>query len=100
MSNRTIAPQRCVHLLALLFAILVLRGSVAATTTSATDGSTPLGLQPGAPAGSYPLSGFDNINLYNGSLNFQLALLGISGRGGAQTPVLLPTTLVESSGYR
>lgn len=52
--------------------------------TSATDGSTPLGLQPGAPAGSYALSGFDNVNLYNGNLSFQLSLLGVSGRGGAQ----------------
>ena len=35
-------------------------------TTSSYDGKTPSGLAPGAPAGSYPLSGFDNINLYNG----------------------------------
>lgn len=41
---------------------------------SATDGATPLALSPGTPAGSYPLSGFDNVNLYNGSLNFQLPL--------------------------
>src|ERR671939_19667 len=56
MSNRAIASQGYIHLLVLLFAICV-SGTVAATT-SATDGSTPLGLQPGAPAGSYPLSGF------------------------------------------
>ena len=62
MTNRIIASPRYLHLLVPLFAILVLSGSVAATT--ATDGSTPLGLQPGAPAGSYPLSGFDNVNLY------------------------------------
>lgn len=68
----------------------VLSFAVAAQTTSATDGTTPLGLQPGAPAGSYTLSGFDNVNLYNGNLNFRLSLLGISGRGGAQIPVLLP----------
>src|SRR5690349_841387 len=61
-----------------------------AQTRSATDGSTPLGLQPGAPAGSYALSGFDNVNIYNGNLSFQLSLLQISGRGGAQTPVMLP----------
>jgi RHS repeat-associated protein len=64
--------------------------AAAAQTTSATDGSTPLGLQPGAPAGSYALSGFDNVNLYNGNLSFQLSLLGVSGRGGAQMPVMLP----------
>lgn len=27
---------------------------------------TPLTEQPGAPVGSYALSGFDNVNLYNG----------------------------------
>ncbi len=68
----------------------VLSFSVAAQTTSATDGSTPLGLQPGSPAGSYALSGFDNVNLYNGNLSFQLSLLGVVGRGGAQMPVMLP----------
>lgn len=54
-----------------------------AINTTATDGSTPLGLSPGAPAGSYALSGFDNINPYNGNLNFRLPLLPIGGRGGA-----------------
>ncbi|HXQ68920.1 MAG TPA: hypothetical protein VN844_00410, partial [Pyrinomonadaceae bacterium] len=54
------------------------------TTTSVTDGSTPSGLQPGSPAGSYGLSDFDNVNLYNGNLNFHLPLLQISGRGSAQ----------------
>ena len=58
--------------------------------TSATDGSTPLGLQPGAPAGSYSLSDFESINLFNGSLSFQLSLFGVVGRGNANIPVLLP----------
>jgi RHS repeat-associated protein len=44
-------------------------------------GSTPLGLEPGAPAGSFPLSGFDQVNLFNGSLHFNLPLLKIGGRG-------------------
>jgi hypothetical protein len=60
------------------------------TSAKPTDGSTPLGLSPGAPAGSYGLSRIDNINLYNGSLNFRLPLLGIGGRGGAQHTVMLP----------
>lgn len=55
------------------------------TTTSVTDGSTPSGLAPGSPAGSYALSGFDNVSLYNGNLNFHLPLLQIGGRGSAQT---------------
>jgi RHS repeat-associated protein len=57
---------------------------------SATDGATPLALAPGTPAGSYPLSGFDNVNLYNGGLNFQLPLLGIAGRGSAGYKMTLP----------
>jgi YD repeat-containing protein len=48
-----------------------------------TDGSTPLGVAPGAPTGSYTLSDFDSVNLYNGSLNFRLPLVKIAGRGGA-----------------
>jgi hypothetical protein len=55
-----------------------------------TDGTTPLALQPGAPAGSYALSGFDTINPYNGSLNFNLPLLGLGGRGGAAYTMTLP----------
>jgi hypothetical protein len=51
--------------------------------TSATDGKTPTGLAPGAPAGSYILSGFDNINLFNGNLSFTLPLINIKGRGEA-----------------
>jgi len=50
--------------LALLLLLLL---SNAQAQTSPTDGSTPLALSPGAPAGSYALSGFDNVNLYNGS---------------------------------
>src|SRR5215203_3699923 len=73
-----------------LILLVGLSFAVTAQTKSATDGSTPLGLQPGAPAGSYALSGFDNVNLYNGNLSFQLSLLQVSGRGGAQMPVLLP----------
>src|SRR5438874_13700055 len=62
---------------------------VAAQTTSAIDGSTPLGLSPGAPSGSYALSGFGNVNLYNGNLNFNLPLVRISGRGKAENVSLL-----------
>ncbi len=47
------------------------------------DGTTPPGQTPGAPAGSYALSGFENINLFNGHLNFRLPLIQASGRGGA-----------------
>lgn len=77
-------------LIKLLILLCILIVPANADTSSATDGSTPLGLQPGASAGSYPLSGFDNVNLFNGNLSFQLALLSISGRGSVGMPVLLP----------
>ncbi len=59
--------------------IVILFKSMAAST--ATDGSTPLALTPGAPAGSYPLSGLDQMNPYTGNISFSLSLLGIGGRG-------------------
>ena len=58
--------------------------------TSITDGKTPTGLTPGAPAGSYPLGDFDNINLFNGNLNFRMPLLKIGGRGSAGYTMTLP----------
>ena len=69
--------------------IVLLNGVAAAQTTSAIDGSTPLGLSPGAPSGSYALSGFGNVNLYNGNLNFHLPLVRSSGRGKAESVSLL-----------
>src|SRR3989442_15353966 len=79
------------HLLSLGLLLLALASAAAAqtTTTSATDGSTPLALRPGAPAGSYPLSGLDVINLYNGNLSLQVPLHQVVGRGGAQVPMMM-----------
>jgi RHS repeat-associated protein len=70
--------------------LLVLTTASNAQTTNPTDGSTPAGLTPGAPAGSYGLSGFDNVNLYNGNMNFRLPLISMGGRGGAGYTVTLP----------
>lgn len=47
------------------------------------DGYTPSGLKAGSPAGNFPLSGFDNINPYNGNVNFSIPLLQVGGRGSA-----------------
>jgi RHS repeat-associated protein len=58
--------------------------------TSPLDGFTPTGLAPGAPAGSYALSGFDTVNPYNGGLNFNLPLYHIGGRGSAGYTIQLP----------
>lgn len=70
--------------------LLLLAFQVAPVRADSTDGKTPLALQPGVPAGSYALSDFDNINPYNGSLNFRLPLLNIGGRGTAGYSMTLP----------
>jgi RHS repeat-associated protein len=61
----------------------------AQSATRPTDSTTPLGLEQGAPAGAFELSGFESVNPYNGNLNFHLPLLHIGGRGGAQTTMML-----------
>ncbi|HXM51037.1 MAG TPA: RHS repeat-associated core domain-containing protein [Pyrinomonadaceae bacterium] len=76
-----------------LAAILIVISAWSIEAQTATDGKTPLGMTPGSPSGSYELSGFDNVNLYNGNLNFQLPLLGIGGRGDAQMALLLALNL-------
>ena len=48
-----------------------------------TDGTTAPALEPGTAAGSYALSGFDNVNLFNGNMNFAMPLLKMGGRGAA-----------------
>ncbi|MDQ1637076.1 MAG: hypothetical protein QOF62_415, partial [Pyrinomonadaceae bacterium] len=72
--------------LTLLLAVFV----SSATAQDTTDGATPLGIAPGAPAGSYELSGFDNVNLFNGDLNFRLPLAKVRGRGEAAYTMMLP----------
>ncbi|HLA13310.1 MAG TPA: hypothetical protein VJ023_22200, partial [Pyrinomonadaceae bacterium] len=59
-------------------------------SSSATDGFTPTGLTVGSPAGSYPLSGFESVNPYNGGLNFNLPVLKIGGRGTAGYMIHIP----------
>jgi RHS repeat-associated protein len=89
--NQSHFTAGCFRLRRLFFTalLLALMTTASRAQTSATDGATPAGLKPGAPAGSYSLSGFDNVNLYSGNLNFQMPLLGIGGRGGAGMTVTL-----------
>ena len=65
-------------------ALLLIMSAGAASAQSDAAGVTPSGLAPGAPAGSYALSGFENVNLFNGNLNFHLPLARVSGRGAAR----------------
>jgi YD repeat-containing protein len=76
--------------LVILTAFLVLTPPLAAVELpDIKDGFTPPGLEPGSPAGSYVLSGFDTVSYFNGSLNFALPLLQVGGRGSAGYPVTL-----------
>src|SRR5437588_3680522 len=90
VAKRIYASSRSV-LNAIFVLLLLSMTSLAQNSfTTATDGQTPLAMTPGAPAGSYSLSGFDNVNLYNGNLNFRLPLRSVVGRGGAQMSMTLP----------
>jgi len=44
-------------------------GEAGAQARSPADGFTPLAMTPGAPSGSFALSGFENVNLFNGNLS-------------------------------
>jgi len=70
--------------------ILILTSARAAKAQSSIHGSTPASMAPGAPAGSYVLTGFENVNLYNGNLNFHLPLLPVRGRGESGYTITLP----------
>lgn len=69
------------------FAILIL--AAVALAQGSGESMTPPTLTPGSPTGSYTLSDFDTVNLFNGNINFRLPLMKIGGRGGAQVPLLL-----------
>jgi hypothetical protein len=65
------------------FILALAAWSVAHAQQYATDGTTPLGLSPGTPTGSYPLSGFDNVNLFNE------AAAGAAERAASELPETL-----------
>ncbi len=68
---------------------LLLITSLNALSLAQTSGTTPSGLTTGAPAGSYSLTDFENVNLFSGNLNFSLPLLKINGRGSTGTSINL-----------
>lgn len=74
-----------------LWLCLVLTTSfgICAVAQTRSDGATPKMTQPGAPAGSYSLSGFESVNLFNGNLNFNLQLAKVGGRGKAAASINL-----------
>ena len=76
-------------LLLLAFLSFAIGVSAQTSITTASDATTPKGLAAGAAAGSYSLSGFENVNLYNGNLNFRLPLVHVGGRGSAGYTMML-----------
>lgn len=92
MVNRISSPPRFrLAVLRACFALALTLGVLIANTRAqgSAEGMTPPALTPGTPAGSYALSGFESVNLFNGNLNFYLPLLGVGGRGKAQVPMML-----------
>ena len=65
----------------------MLLAGVATARAQSDYASIPPALAPGSPAGSYRLSDIDTVNLFNGSVNVNLPLTGISGRGAAREDV-------------
>jgi RHS repeat-associated protein len=69
--------------------LIALLLSAVVMADSATDSSTPLGLAPGSPSGTFSLTAFDNVNFFNGNLDFHMPLLRIGGRGSAGYTMML-----------
>src|ERR1700720_2341567 len=81
---------RSMSAIAVLLMVFSVAVSAQTTITKAgTDQMTPSNLAAGTPAGSYALSGFDSVSLFNGNLNFRLPLLAIGGRGSAGYTMML-----------
>ncbi len=57
----------------------------------------PSAYQGSTAVGSYPLSGFDNINYFNGNLDFNLPLITLGGRGEASFTMMLT---IGQAGWR
>jgi len=67
--------------------LMLATACVTSAQTNTTDRNTASGIATGSS--SYALGGLDNINLFNGNLNFKLPLLVVGGRGGAEVSMNL-----------
>lgn len=65
----------------LLSILLIVLTSTITFAQNSTAGASPGALAPGAPAGSFALSDFDNVNPANGNLNYNMPLVKVAGRG-------------------
>lgn len=81
MNTHTVPCFKSLRVAGIIILLLATTFSLRAQTTS-TDRNTASGIATGSS--SYALSGFDNVNLFNGNLNYKLPLLTVGGRGDAQ----------------
>lgn len=87
--NTPFSSFRTIRSLILTSSLLLFAWATVFAQQQTTDGATPLGLSPGAPAGSYALSDFEDVNLFNGSLNVSLPLFKVAGRREAAYSLML-----------
>lgn len=75
------------HIIRLLSASIVMVMFFAAGATgqtqNVTDGTTPPGIAPGAPLGTYPITDIETYNPYSGEMNLRFPLSVSGGRGSA-----------------
>lgn len=69
--------------------VLFILMTASASVTAQSTGVKPPNATAGAPAGSYALSDFENVDLFSGNLNFHLPLVEVGGRGGMKIPIML-----------
>jgi YD repeat-containing protein len=72
---------RCHFYMIILLLFALPFSSIADVMRSGTDGFTPPDAARGAVTGSYPLEGLDTVNLFNRTVNFELPLATLQGRG-------------------
>lgn len=87
VTSNVVSPFKALTVVAVfLFAL----ATPSVRAQSPTDNGTPLGLAPGSPEGTYALTGFENVNLYNGGLSFSFPAMQIGGRGSAGYSAQVP----------
>ena len=69
--------------LAKTFGLFLCLFSLTSQPAKAQSTGTPLAQSPGSPAGSYPLSEIDTVNLFNGRINVRIPVVTARGRGKA-----------------
>lgn len=91
----SLARVRLSACIALLMFLSCLAVNVAAQPSSSS------GVQGGRGAGSYNLDNFDNVNIFQGNINFSLPLVSAGGRGeaGVTVPLTIENNWKLITGY-